>query len=207
MTSSTTKDSIANLFPYPTLTAIVGKPNAESIAVLESEIRANAAKVPSIQTGAAQAVQNHLGLVLTQAQYQTLEPNIAYIFPPVPPAAPAHGANATAAQIAENIRQHKEDKKTYREAVETCTTLANQIIAAVEDKFLSALKHEWPIFDIRDLLIFLFKMAVCSCCEYSTSTSSTIGRYKKCNLHSRLESHHSYESKLGRTACSKNHVG
>lgn len=115
---SNVRDSISSYFVHPALTPIAGKPSAETVDKLESELRTNAASVPAVQNGPNE-VQNYVGLVLTDPQYNTLSPGNPFVFPAQPPAVPVHAAGAMGAQINENIRAHTELKKQHREAMET----------------------------------------------------------------------------------------
>ena len=82
-------------FQHKLLTRIHGKPIYETLQSLATEIKANAASVPSTLGGGQ---YGHLGLILSVDRYATLANTIPWVSPPNPgPFAPP--ANGTGPQL------------------------------------------------------------------------------------------------------------
>jgi hypothetical protein len=69
-----------HIFPYPTLTPIIGKPTAASIIQLQGEISANARSLTNRSTNVG-----HLGMVLPPAEYISKQGVTGPYVPPAPP--------------------------------------------------------------------------------------------------------------------------
>jgi ribosomal protein L9 len=67
---------------------------------------------------------------------------VPFIAPINPPVHPEHPAGSTAAQISEINRQHKEDKKNFRQYHAIDNALRNQLIAAVPHIYISTLSDD-----------------------------------------------------------------
>jgi hypothetical protein len=125
-------------FPIPELTKIQGKPSNTSIKLLRKELYTNARAIPSTRGGGN---HGHLALVMTDAAYLALTHN-AFTLPGHPGPAPVHGDNATGAQIAETIRIYNAELAEIAISSTFRATIKQQIIAAVDDLYLSAISHE-----------------------------------------------------------------
>ena len=157
MTSSTAYSIIdikQTFFDYPELTKITGEPKLRSLLKMKNELKANAWLVPSTLRGGR---HGHLGLVLTTDEYETVAHGTPYIKPTLPTLNTETGD--TQFQLAQ--KQHEYDTKmlTYRESIAVDRILIQQIVNALDDKFLKAL-WEWTtnpiIMKISNILIYLF---------------------------------------------------
>ena len=134
--TSTSIDYAGTYFQYPTLTTIQGEPTFESLRTLHNEIKSNALSVASTLGG---GIHGHLGLVLSNAEYDRIT-NVPYVRPPHP--GPLIIAPGTAAHEAARLqRDHREIITFWRETVDVEKTIIKQIIAAVEPKYLKALRN------------------------------------------------------------------
>ena len=124
------------LFEYPELTPIHGEPSYESLRVLYNQIKANAR---SVHTTLGGGQHGHLGLILTPQQYALLSPT-AYTKTPRPAllVIPAyqlpHAVQNEQARHAESVRQ-------FNECNNVETAIRQQIVKAVPDGFLTALRN------------------------------------------------------------------
>ena len=96
--SSTMSASSTNyredLFRHQDLTRIHGEPSFATLRILARELRANAGAVHSTLGGGA---LGHIGLLLTNAQYELLAPGTPYLRPAFPVPGTTHhscGINA-----------------------------------------------------------------------------------------------------------------
>ena len=124
------------LFEYPDLTKIHGESTYESLRLIQNQLKADARSVHS-SLGGGQL--GHLGLVLTPAQYALLSPH-PYIRPPRPPplVLPAYQLPHVV-QTAQN--RHNDQIKLLNECNNVEQALHQQIIKAVENAFLTALRN------------------------------------------------------------------
>jgi hypothetical protein len=138
MAFSTTKGTTTGLtFPHPDLTIIVGKPTYATVRKLQKELYANARTIPSTLGGGH---NGHLALVMTDAEYLVISA-VNYDEPVHPGAQPVHQANATAAQITEANRQYDATLLQVSLHVSVVNALRQQILCAVDNKYLMALEH------------------------------------------------------------------
>ena len=79
---------------------------------------------------------------MTNAAYQALVPNAPFDVPAHPGPAPVHVAGAPQAQIAETIRLYNAELVEIGIVNTFQSKLKQQIIAAIEPLYLSALSHE-----------------------------------------------------------------
>ena len=120
-------------FEKPNLTRILG---IGSLYQLLTDLRANALSVHSNLGGGN---DGHLGLLMTPAQYA--------IESPTPYQRPAHpGAlvipPATARHLADQMeRDYKEELRVFHEVRGVEKALTQQVVSAVEDKYLLAFKN------------------------------------------------------------------
>ncbi len=124
------------LFEYPDLTGIHGEPTYESLRVIQNQLKANAR---SIHTTLGGGQHGHLGLVLTPAQYALLSPH-PYVRPHRPPplVIPAYQLPHVV-QTAQN--NHNDAVKLFNECNNVEQALRQQIIKAVNDAYLTALRN------------------------------------------------------------------
>ncbi len=124
------------LFEYLDLTKIHGEPTYESLCLIQNQLKANAR---SVYTYLGCGQLGHLGLVLTPAKYALLSPH-PYISPPRPPqlVLPAYQLPHVV-QTAQN--RHNDQVKLFNECNNVEQTLCQQIIKAVDDAFLTALRN------------------------------------------------------------------
>ena len=137
MTSTTSVNFKDSYFEHPVLSKIRGEPTYETLHTLKTELKANASSVPTTLGGGN---HGYLGMILDPAEYNLVAPGTQFIRPANPGAlvAPAAG---TAAQIALAEDQHKVAKKLYLETLLLERMLIQQIIEAIETKFLQALRN------------------------------------------------------------------
>ena len=123
-------------FEYPELTRIHGEPTTQNLITLQREIRANALTVHTVLGGGH---YGHLGLVCPAATYNTIPNTQPYQRPVAPgPLEPVQGA--TQFQIQQPRETHAEATRLFREVLAVERTLIQQIVAAVDAKFLKALR-------------------------------------------------------------------
>ena len=141
-------------FDHPELSRIVGEPSLASLITLRNQIKANAQTVDSTLGGGA---HGHLGLVLTPQVYATIPSTTPYLRPRLPQL--DIQPTDTQYQIAQKRHQYAEDLRQFREVqgVERC--LVQQIVAAIEPKYLRALRdvHTHKINKtVPEILRYLF---------------------------------------------------
>jgi hypothetical protein len=105
---------------------------------LQKELYANARTIPSSTLGGGH--NGHLALVMTDAEYLVISA-VNYDKPVHPGAPPVHQANATAAQITEANRQYDAMLIQVSLHVSVINALRQQILCAVDNKYLMALEH------------------------------------------------------------------
>ena len=142
-------------FEYPELTRIHGEPTTQNLITLQREIRANAITVHTTLGGGH---HGHLGLVCSDATYATI-PNAQPYVRPVAPGALTIIQPATQYEIAQQRDQHNEETRVFREVLGVERTLIQQIVAAVDAKYIKALRD--PVtnkiaFTIPEVLSHLF---------------------------------------------------
>jgi uncharacterized membrane protein YgcG len=142
-------------FQHKVLTQVHGQPTYETLQTLSTEIKANAASVPSTLGGGH---LGHLGLILSDARYATLPNTIPWISPvnPGPFDPPAQG---TAPQIEAAKDVWRESKLQFDLYQATEKALIAQIVAAIDPIYLRALLNRATgqySHDIRSVLLHLF---------------------------------------------------
>ena len=137
MNTSQDIDYKNNLFEHPELTRIVGEPITATLITLQAEVRDNAQSVQSDLGGGA---NGHLGLVCTPTTYQSLVPNAPVYTRPTNPGRLVLRDGLTQYQIAQARDQHQETTRVFREVLGVERTIIQQIVVAVEPKFLRALR-------------------------------------------------------------------
>ena len=139
MTTHQDIDYKNNVFEHPELSRIVGEPNTATLITLQAEIRDNAQAVQSVLGGGA---HGHLGLVCTPAAYRALIPGVdAYIRPPNPGSLNLVTEGLTQYQLAQAREEHHEATRLFREVLNVERTIIQQIVSAIEPKYLRALRQ------------------------------------------------------------------
>jgi hypothetical protein len=104
MKYATVKDVIAS-FPHPILPTVQGEPDYQTIHAIRKLLQANSR---AIDTHLGGGTLEHLGLIVSDASYAMISPDIdihptIWVIPPVPGRAPAN-TDGTYAQI--NAARH-----------------------------------------------------------------------------------------------------
>jgi hypothetical protein len=145
--------SDATAYPYPILTRLHqagGSPNRQSILRTTQELTANAASIDS-----AYGDHGHAFLVMTPTNYQALNGGNAFVPPVAPGPNPIIAAGATAAAIAEAVRQHEGHLKAYRLMRHVQAKLRKMLLDSSDDLYWSLLRHEELLYSnrtVRELL-------------------------------------------------------
>ena len=127
-----------NIFEYPDLTRIIGEPTTAALITLRNEVKANAQAVHSTLGGGA---HGHLGLVCSPETYATLVPGNTPYIRPVNPGRLIIEGTETQYQIAQRRDEHAEALRVFQEYLGVERALIQQIVAAVEPKYLKALRN------------------------------------------------------------------
>ena len=122
---------------HPELTKIHNEPETQSLIIIRNEIKANAMTVHTTLGGGA---SGHLGLVLIPAQYEQVPNSVEYQKPEHPGALEIPNPG-TQYQIAALRDQHHEDIRLFCEVTSVELALIQQIVAAIEPKYLRALRN------------------------------------------------------------------
>ena len=125
-------------FQHPELTRIQGEPTTSSLITLQNEVKTNAMTVHATLGGGN---HGHLGLVLSPAEYAQI-PNTAPYVRPAHPGAFNIAINATQFQIIQTRETHHENLRRFNESNAVERTLLQQIVAAIEPRFLTALRDD-----------------------------------------------------------------
>ena len=137
MTSTSSVNYKDSYFDHPVLTTIRGEPTYDTLHHLKSELKANASSVPTTLGGSN---RGYLGMVLTPAEYCRILPNDPFTQPPNPGVL-VPNPNGTAAQIASAENNYCLTKKLYLETLLLERTFIQQIIKAINIKYLAALRN------------------------------------------------------------------
>ena len=127
-----------NFFQYPDLTRIIGEPTTASLITLHTEVKSNAQAVNSPLGGGE---NGHLGLVVTPEVYATLVPGGTPYVRPVNPGNLIINGDETQYQIAQRRQEHDEATRAFRELIGVERALIQQIVSALEPKYLRALRN------------------------------------------------------------------
>ena len=156
MTSSVPSvEDFTNAFPTQ-LTPIVGEPTYATLKTLKDQLKANAASIPTTLGGGN---HGYLGLILSPATYATISLT-AFIEPAYPGQHPAIPAGANATNTSAIICSHTEDTRQWREFKNISTALKAQLLSAVEDIYVRALRDRHVGYmnqSICNLLSHLFE--------------------------------------------------
>ena len=133
-----TTNAGTDLYLYPSLTKITGKPTYTSISTLQQEIYANAR---AINSPFGRGQNGHLGLVMDNAAYTT-RAGVAFNAPAHPGDVPVHGVGTTGPMITAIDCAYDrllQDYHTYRQTVRE---LKQQLIAAVDPLYINTLEDD-----------------------------------------------------------------
>ena len=136
-TTNTEVDYKNTTFEYPDLTRIIGEPTTATLLTLIKEVRANASSVHSDLGGGE---DGHLGLVCKPEVYATLAPEAGPYVRPENPGRLQLPEGLTQYQIAQQRDEHLEATRVFREVIGVDRALRQQIVAAIEPKYLRALR-------------------------------------------------------------------
>ena len=147
-------EDFTNAFPNH-LTPIAGEPTYQTLKELKDQLKANAASIPTTLGGGH---HGYLGLILSPAAYATISPT-AFAEPAYPGQHPTIPAGTNAANTSAIIRRHTEDTRQWREFKNVSTALKNQLLSAVDDIYVRALRDRHVGYmnqTIRNILTHLF---------------------------------------------------
>jgi hypothetical protein len=134
-----TIDDIIAKFPNKHLPVIDGEPDYSSISTMVQLLYGNAATVTTTMGGGR---NGHIGIIMPAPLYATLS-DIPYVAPPNPGPVPIH-ANYTNSATRETDRiNHKAAQKLYDNHTNMNDALKTQIIDAVTDTYLGALRNRY----------------------------------------------------------------
>jgi len=146
---------IDTYFQHKVLTRLHGQPTYETLQTLATEIKANAASVPSTLGGGH---FGHLGLILSDARYATLADTIPWISPVNPgPYAPPDGGTAPQIEAVKDVWRELKIEFDLCQATEKA--LIAQIVASIDPIYLRALLNRVTgqyNHDIRSVIMHLF---------------------------------------------------
>jgi hypothetical protein len=129
-------------FSYPVLTELGTTntdPTFETLQVVQAQLNVNAA---SIHFERGDGVNGHPALMITPSDYTLRSINHVAFAPPMnPPDVPEHTADATSAQIDEDIRAREHQRHDVNHYHNVEKTLCNQLIAAVPTIYVTALHY------------------------------------------------------------------
>lgn len=134
-------DTTRSTFPFPhaTLTPILGRPDPLSLGIIQGELYANAISVPTELGG---GVYGHLALVMPVPEYIAMDGAILYTTPVHPGVQDDAPAGATAVQITQLNRQHDKALERHMLHATVANALKHQLLDAVDDMFISVLRHQ-----------------------------------------------------------------
>ena len=147
-------EDFTNAFPIH-LSPIVGEPTYQTLKELKDQLKANAASIPTTLGGGH---HGYLGLILSPAAYATISPT-AFTEPAYLGQHPTIPAGTNATTTSAIIRRHTEDTRQWREFKNVSTALKNQLLSAVDDIYVRALRDRHVGYmnqTIRNLLTHLF---------------------------------------------------
>ena len=130
-------DNIIDAFPHATLTRIEGIPTFTTIRHMQVELNSNSA---SIHSNLGDGQLGHLYLTISPTVYATLSAQ-EFLIPENPGALPQIPGNATSRQATDLRATYTEEKRIFNQYISTDKALKSQIIQAVDDLYLKALKH------------------------------------------------------------------
>jgi hypothetical protein len=136
-----TSDTITASFPVTNLTLLVtgtNEPTYQSIRIAQTQLNSNAA---SIFSAAGGRLHGHLALTMPAAEHLAIVGAGNAFQVPLNPGPLVHPINATAPQISEAVRLHKEALATFQLYHNVDKALRNQLIKATPEVFIQAAKN------------------------------------------------------------------
>ena len=125
-----------SFFEKPDLTPVIGKPDYETLYQTIVDLRTNAISVHSNLGGGN---HGHLGLLMSPAQY-AVESQVPFIRPTHPGA--LNIPVATARHLADQMeREYKENLRVFHEVRGVEKALTQQVVSALESKYLLSFKN------------------------------------------------------------------
>jgi hypothetical protein len=143
----------ATAYTYPILSRlheIGGKPNRQHILRTTQELTANAASVDSIYGN-----HGHAFLTMTPADYTMLNGGVAFVPPVQPPPNPEFAAGASAATIAEAVRQHGVRQKGYALMRTVQATLRKMLLTSSDEIYWRRMRQNIILYSGRTVLELL----------------------------------------------------
>lgn len=134
-------------FPHPTLTPIIGKPDAATLKLLRKEVYANTKSVPSTAGG---GLNGHLGIAMPAGAY-TIRAGQAFVDPAHPGPLPVHAVGATSALITATNRTYDSTLEDFNTFIKVRQEVKQQILTAVDKIFLQDLEDD--VFGFADVSI------------------------------------------------------
>jgi hypothetical protein len=122
---------------------IMGEPNYKTIRALQDTLEENAS---SIECGLGGGANGYLGVLLTAAEYATI-PGTFPFQAPVNPRHTAPPVAGAAAAIANQARVFDEAYHQYQEYNNVVKALRKQLVSAVDEAYLIALKHDCTMYN------------------------------------------------------------
>ena len=175
--SSTTRHGLidyrSTFFDYPTLIRITGEQTLGALMTLCNELKANAKSVDTTLGGGA---HGHLGLVITAGIYNTIAPDTPYIKPRQPVLRLSN--NDSQYVLAEKRHNYDRQLTVYKECIAMSRILIQQIINAVEPKYLKPL---------RDGVINKLNRLISAILQYLFDTYGDVSPHEFINLRHQLE--------------------
>ena len=121
---------------------IISDPNYKAIKKLREALYENAATIPMMLRGRR---NGHIGLLMDTEVYANVA-TTAYARPAEPGPYAQHGPGNSAAAQPEANKIHKEARRIYDLDKNIDAALKQEVIAKVEDTYLSAKKHRYMRF-------------------------------------------------------------
>jgi uncharacterized phage-associated protein len=121
----------------------MGEPTYKTIRELQDKLVENAS---SIECGLGGGANGYLGVLLTAAEYMTI-PGTFPFQAPVNPGRTAPPVAGAAAAIANQARVFDEAYRQYQEYSDVVKALRKQLVSAVDEAYLIALKHDHTMYN------------------------------------------------------------
>ena len=142
-------------FQHKVLSKVHGQPTYETLQTLSTEVKANAASVPSTLGG---GLYGHLGLIMSDERYATLANSVPWVTPGNPgPFNPPNPATAPQIEAAKDV--WRELKYSFELCQATEKALIAQIVDSIDPIYLRALLNRATgqySSDIKTILVHLF---------------------------------------------------
>ena len=124
-----------------TVTKVHGQPTNHDVDLLEEELIAIAASIPTTLGG---GLNGHAGMLLSDADYATMAIGTPFVSPINPGVYPIVGI--TAANRARREAEHKEEIKQFHTFAGVGMGLKDLILKAIDEDYLLEIKHECVAF-------------------------------------------------------------